>query len=264
VLVSEVMLQQTQAGRVIPAYRAFLERFPTVAQLAAAPRSEVLRRWGALGYNRRAVNLSEAARAIVGDHGGRVPDRPDVLVTLAGVGPYTASAVASIAFGRPVAALDTNARRVTARVLFGVDWQEVPPAELRNAATGWVDREDPGSWNQAVMDLGREICRPAPRCDVCPVARWCRYREAGTRQPARRRPRRRPAPPFEGSGRQVRGAIVRILRAGPATLDELVEAAGTDARRTLEALAALHREGIVTASGAALSGAPRGRVRLAE
>src|SRR5262245_60007442 len=116
VLVSEVMLQQTQAARVAPAYRTFLQRFPDVRTLASAARAELLRAWGGLGYPRRALALREAARAIVRDHGCVVPSDPDVLLALPGVGPYTAAAVASIAFGAPVAAIDTNVRRVTARV----------------------------------------------------------------------------------------------------------------------------------------------------
>jgi A/G-specific adenine glycosylase len=107
-LVSEVMLQQTQAGRVVPAFRSFLRRFPTVRTLAAAPRRDVVREWGGLGYNRRAVRLSEAARAIVRDHGGRIPRDPSALRELPGVGPYTAAAVASLGFGEPVAVVDTN------------------------------------------------------------------------------------------------------------------------------------------------------------
>ena len=162
VLVSEVMLQQTQAARVVPAFTEFVGRFPTVGTLAAAARSEVVRAWDGLGYNRRAVSLSEAARDVVRDHGGRIPDRPELLATLPGVGPYTAAAVASMAFGVPAPALDTNAKRVTARVLFGLEWTDVEARRLREAATSWVDASDPGGWNQALMDLGREFCRLGP------------------------------------------------------------------------------------------------------
>jgi A/G-specific adenine glycosylase len=208
VLVSEVMLQQTQAGRVVPAFRSFLRRFPTVRTLAAAPRRDVVREWGGLGYNRRAVRLSEAARAIVRDHGGRIPRDPSALRELPGVGPYTAAAVASLGFGEPVAAIDTNVRRVVARVHLGSDGHDVPAKQVWALADAWLDRDDPIAWNQAVMDLGREVCRPNPRCDVCPIARVCRFRLAGSI--AARGPTRQGA--FEGSTRQVRGAVVRALR----------------------------------------------------
>src|SRR5207253_798799 len=151
VLVSEVMLQQTQASRVAPAFERFVARFPTVTALARAGRDEVLRTWGSLGYNRRAVALSEAARAIVRDHGGVVPAEPSDLARLRGVGPYTAAAVASIGHGLPVAAIDTNVRRVVARARLGREPGEAPAGELKRAADAWLDRDDPGGWNQALM-----------------------------------------------------------------------------------------------------------------
>ena len=168
--VSEVMLQQTQASRVVPAFGSFLRRFPTVRALAAATRGDVVREWGGLGYNRRAVRLSEAARVVVRDHGGRIPRDPATLRELPGVGPYTAAAVASLGFGEPVAVVDTNVRRVVSRVHLGVDGHEVPAKQAWGLADAWLDRDDPVTWNQALMDLGREVCRPEPRCDVCPLA----------------------------------------------------------------------------------------------
>jgi A/G-specific adenine glycosylase len=140
VLVSEVMLQQTQASRVIPAYRAFLRRFPAVRALARASRRDVLEAWAGLGYNRRAVALSQAARSILADHSGSVPAEPDVLVTLPGVGPYTAAAVASIGYGVPVAAVDTNVARVVARMVLGREPHEVPATAIRRRPTrGSID-----------------------------------------------------------------------------------------------------------------------------
>lgn len=261
VLVSEVMLQQTQAARVVPAFDRFMVRFPTLDALAAAPRSDVLREWSGLGYNRRAVALSEAARAVVRVHGGRVPSRPDELSRLAGVGPYTAAAVASFAYGEPVAAVDTNVRRVVARVLLGVDGPDAPPAGVRDAAARWLDRRDPGGFNQAVMDLGREVCRPVPRCEVCPLAGSCRFRRAGRALSSARRAQ----PAFEGSSRQVRGRVVELLRArGSASLGELAVRAGVPAGRIVEAVRALSVEGIVRAGPAALDGRSRGRAALAD
>jgi A/G-specific adenine glycosylase len=253
VLVSEVMLQQTQAGRVVPAFRSFLRRFPTVRTLAAAPRRDVVREWGGLGYNRRAVRLSEAARAIVRDHGGLIPRDPSALRELPGVGPYTAAAVASLGFGEPVAAIDTNVRRVVARVHLGVDGHDVPARHVSALADAWLDRDDPIAWNQAVMDLGREVCRPNPRCDVCPIARVCRFRLAGSI--AARGPRRQG--PFEGSTRQVRGAVVRALRSHPSlTRTRLSAETGFPPERIDAAVGTLTADGLVVDD--------LGQVRLAE
>lgn len=260
VLFSEVMLQQTQASRVVPAYRAFLERFPTVRSLAAASLREVVAAWDGLGYNRRAVALSEAARTIVGDHGGRVPSDPVALQRLPGVGPYTAAAVASIAFAAPTAAIDTNVRRIVARVFLGVGADEAPAAEVRALAEGWLDRGDPGGWNEALMDLGREVCRPRPRCEVCPLRRGCRFLREG-RQPVLAQRRQ---PPFEGSSRQVRGAVVSHLRRREdATLAGLAGETGFPLERVAAAVAALASDGLIDAGPAALSGRPQGRSRLA-
>jgi A/G-specific adenine glycosylase len=261
VLVSEVMLQQTQAARVAPAFDRFIVRFPTLEALAAAPRSEVLREWSGLGYNRRAVALSQAARAVVHAHGGRIPSRPGDLARLPGVGPYTAAAVASLAYGEPVPAVDTNVRRVVARALLGADGPEAPLARVRDVAETWLDRGDPGGFNQALMDLGREVCRPMPRCDVCPLAGACRFRRAGGAPSTSRRAQG----PFEGSSRQVRGRVVELLRARrSASLGTLAAQAGLAPGRVTEAVRSLSAEGIVRAGPGALDGRLRGRVRLAD
>lgn len=262
VLVSEVMLQQTQTARVVPAFRRFLERFPTVRALAAAPRAEVLRAWAGLGYNRRAIALAEAARAIVRDHDGVVPGDVAALRALPGVGPYTAAAVAALAFGVPVVAIDTNVRRVVARVRAGVgDPAVVDATELERLAGAWLGRSDPGAWNQAVMDLGRVHCRPRPRCDACPLARGCRFRRSGSRDGV---PARRSAEPFEGSTRQLRGAIVRALASGPPTMSlrTLANLTEADEERVRASVATMDREGIVAAGPSALVGSSRGMVRL--
>jgi A/G-specific adenine glycosylase len=254
------MLQQTQAARVVPAFERFLARFPTVASLAGAARSDVVRAWTGLGYNRRAVALSESARAIVADHGGRVPREPEALRSLPGVGPYTAAAVASLAFGIPVAAVDTNVRRVVARVRLGREARDVAHSIVRDAAAGWLDRDDPGGWNQALMDLGREVCRPRPRCGVCPLAHVCRFRADGAKPGSPRRAQGR----FEGSSRQVRGAVVRALVGRrSATLRTIAEETGLPARRIRDAVGGLIRDGLVDAGPGALAGRAAGRVRLA-
>jgi A/G-specific adenine glycosylase len=244
VLVSEVMLQQTQATRVAERFPVFLARFPTVHALAAARPGDVLRVWAGLGYNRRALALHRAARSVVQRSDGRLPHEPDRLVELPGVGPYTAAAVASIAFGRAVAAVDTNVRRVIARVSFGTDPALVEPSRIRSAAESWVDPTAPGDWNEAVMDLGRTTCIREPRCGVCPLARACRYRAASTPPP-----RSGPtilAPAFEGSSRQLRGAIVRSLtERRAASASELGRAVGRKPADVAAAIAGLERDGLV-------------------
>jgi A/G-specific adenine glycosylase len=260
VLVSEVMLQQTQAARVAPAFDRFVSRFPTVRSLAAAAIADVIRAWTGLGYNRRAVALASAARAIVRDHGGRVPDDPVLLRELSGVGQYTADAVASLAYGRPVPAVDTNVLRVIARAVLGRQPEDVSAGAVRAAAQLEIDERDPGGWNQAVMDLGREICRPAPRCHECPLAGSCRFRRKGHAA----RARMRSGSAFEGSTRQLRGRVIAELAEGPRTLGALAARTGQPAQPLAAALSRLVADGLVEASPSALAGRQRGRVRLAE
>jgi A/G-specific adenine glycosylase len=263
ILVSEVMLQQTQAARVVPHYRAFITRFPSVESLAAARRAEVVAAWAGLGYNRRAVALSEAARTIVRRHGGGVPSDPEVLVSLPGVGPYTAAAVASIAFGLPVAAIDVNVARVVARARIGRDPGDVAASTLRGAATRWMAGEDAGAWNQAVMDLGRAVCRPNPRCEECPIRTECRYRRRPKRSPHRSPPFRSPGSErFDGSRRQLRGRVVAALLRGPISVGRLAVLTGWPLGDIGEAIRSLETDGLVRAGPAARAGRPQGRVRL--
>jgi A/G-specific adenine glycosylase len=236
------MLQQTQASRVEPIFEAFLDRFPDVGALAAASRADVLRAWAGLGYHRRAVSLHEAARTIVRDHGGRVPRDLDALRRLPGIGAYTAAAVASLGFGEPVPAMDTNVRRICARVVHGREPDDVPPPELAAAAGSWLDPTAPAVWNQALMDLGRVVCRPRPRCDACPLRAGCAFVAAGRIG----RPSNRRRSPFEGSTRQHRGVVVRVLRdRGSVAAAALATAAGIDLDRTEAAIDSLILDGIV-------------------
>ncbi|MFB3738990.1 MAG: A/G-specific adenine glycosylase [Candidatus Velamenicoccus archaeovorus] len=259
--VSEVMLQQTQVSRVVPAYHRFVGRFPTLRTLAAAPLADVIAAWDGLGYNRRAVALARAAEEMVRTHGGRLPRDPAALRALPGIGPYTAAAVASIAFGLPVPAVDTNVRRVVARVAFGTDPHAVRAEEIDAEARRWLAGRDPSSWNQALMDLGRERCRPRPRCAGCPMERTCRFLADGVR-PGPGAGRRQP--PFEGSSRHVRGAVVGALRRrSPMPLGELARISGFPLERVAGAVAALRADGLVSAGPAALRGSGRGWVRLA-
>jgi A/G-specific adenine glycosylase len=253
------MLQQTQAARVAPAFERFIRRFPTVRSLAAASRAEVIRAWAGLGYNRRAVALHEAARRIERDHRGRIPREPEVLRGLPGVGPYTAAAVAAIGFGVPVPALDVNVQRVVARASLGVEPSEVSVDVLERTAEGWLDRNDPAAWHQAVMDLGRVACRPVPRCSECPIASGCRFRPVGRTPGA---PSRRQGK-FEGSFRQIRGRVLAKLReTGVASFHTLVRESGGPRDRVLAAVQALAADGLVEAGPGALAGRPGGRVRL--
>ena len=193
ILVSEVMLQQTQVARVLERYPTWLERWPTPAALAAAPAADVLRAWSGLGYNRRALNLQNAARRVV--ELGEFPREIAELERLPGIGPYTARAIACFAFGAQVTALDTNVRRVLDRSLGTTD---VTPPRGR----AW-------EWNQALFDLGAQVCLArVPRCDRCPLAASCPAR-GQTFEPLRRQSR------FEGSRRQRRAALVRELAEGP-------------------------------------------------
>ena len=186
------MLQQTRAETVGPYYARWLGRFPDWSALAAAPLDDVLLQWQGLGYYARARNLHRTARAVRERHGGELPRDHDELKTLPGVGDYTAGAVASIAFGVPVPAVDGNVRRVLARLL---DLAEPRPTQLRQEAARLLDPDRPGDHNEAMMELGATICTPrTPRCDECPVAAWCAALAAGTVAERPSRPRRSPVP----------------------------------------------------------------------
>ncbi len=232
VLVSEVMLQQTQAARVGRRYPEFVARFPTAAGLAAAPLAAVLAAWSGLGYNRRAQRLQQACRVVVRDGWPRTAAG---LAALPGIGPYTAAAVACFAFGEQVAAADTNARRVLSR------WHGAPlqGAALREAAAAAL-AGDARDWNQALMDLGAAVCTARdPACGGCPVAAWCAGPD-GYEPP-------RPQGRFEGSTRQLRGALIRELVAGPAPAEALAAAVGFGGDEVAAALRRLRDEGMVAA-----------------
>ncbi len=212
VLVSEVMAQQTQAARAAEAWAIFIERYPTPAVLAGASNADVIRAWRGLGYNRRAVALRAAAIRIVDDHGGVVPDSLEALVALPGIGPYTARAVLAIAFGRPVAALDTNIRRVLDRAVGPLP---VSARALQAAADGFVHADRSAAWTHALMDIGATICRKRdPRCEACPLLQICRFvrdDRAATTPAPRRSAANKPAP-FESTNRWLRGRILDRLR----------------------------------------------------
>lgn len=194
-LVALFMLQQTQVATVLPYYRRFLRAFPTIKTLAAATVEEVLKLWEGLGYYARARHLHQAAQIIVRDYGGRIPAEEDALRALPGVGPYTAAALRSIAFGQPVAAVDGNVIRIMARV-FWLETQENPTAlekRVRVLAQEAIPPDRPGDFNQALMDLGALVCTPRqPRCPLCPLQDCCQAWKRG--QPEGLPQRRRSAP----------------------------------------------------------------------
>ncbi len=198
VWLAEVMLQQTQVATVLPYYERFLSAFPTVQALAEAPLERVLKLWEGLGYYSRARNLHRAAQRLVAEHGGVLPQSAEALRKLAGVGRYTAGAIASIAFGQPAAAVDGNVMRVLARLYdYAVPVQggEGRRAlwQLAERMAQAAPRGAAAAYTQALMDLGREICTPrAPRCEACPVSAFCRARAAGTQAA---RPVKQPKPP---------------------------------------------------------------------
>ena len=224
VLVSEVMLQQTQVTRVIPAYRRFLASFPTAPACAAVAQGAVVAAWQGLGYNRRARDLHRIAEAVVARHGGQVPSDLDALRSLPGVGPYTARAVLAFAFERDVAAIDVNAARVLARV----EGRRLTRREIQGRGDRLVPPGDGWRWNQAILDLGATVCvRGDPRCGTCPLVAWCRWRRDGGPDPAAgpaASPRRQS--PFDGSDRQGRGRLLRALLTGPVGEAELAAACG--------------------------------------
>ncbi|MBO0886952.1 MAG: A/G-specific adenine glycosylase [Acidimicrobiales bacterium] len=228
VLVSELMLQQTQAPRVAPRYRAFLARFPTPAACAGAGPGDVLSAWAGLGYNRRAVSLHRAAVLIVERHGGRVPADLESLVALPGVGPYTARAVQVFAFGQGAGVVETNTARVLARAVAG---RRLGPGEAQALADRLAPAGRSWEWNQALVDLGSLVCRSRkPACHECPLSgRYCSWHAAGrsTPDPARgsagvsgRQSR------FAGSDREGRGRLVAAARRGGVAAAGVALAAG--------------------------------------
>jgi A/G-specific adenine glycosylase len=241
------MLQQTPVARVLPVYDAWLRRWPTSADLAAESAGEVVRAWGKLGYPRRALRLRECAAALVDRFGGRVPDRIDELLALPGVGAYTARAVAAFAFRQRHAVVDTNVRRVVARLVGGAG-EAGPPAAARDLAAVEAllphQPERAARMSVALMELGALVCRArSPRCGACPVIQACAWHRAG--RPAYGGPTARPQA-FAGTNRQVRGRLLDVLRAaaGPVAKTALDGAWAEPAQRE-RALASLVVDGLV-------------------
>ena len=241
VLVSEVMLQQTPVARVVPAYDAWLARWPTPAALAAEPSGEAVRMWGRLGYPRRALRLHAAAVVVVQQHGGELPRTVEGLLGLPGVGDYTARAVTAFAFRQRVPVVDTNVRRVVARAVEGVADAAVTKRDLVLVeALLPAGDEEAATASIALMELGALVCTArAPRCAVCPVQATCAWTAAG--QPGLVAPVRRPQG-YAGTDRQVRGRLLQVLRdtAGPVEAELLAQVwdQGVQRDRALDGLVA--------------------------
>jgi A/G-specific adenine glycosylase len=261
IMVSEVMLQQTQVDRVIPVYLAFLQRFPTFQSLSDAPAAEVIRAWAGMGYNRRAMNLQRAAKQVAELYEGVLPNDMKALRGLPGVGEYTAAALACFALGQEVAVIDTNVRRVLGRVFYGPEG--APEKELAGIAQQALPVGESWSWNQALMDLGATVCTARrPTCLLCPVRSDCKAAGsflapngavAETRAPYKTKPEK-----FEGSSRYYRGRVVAHLRGLLEGESCSIEVLGSvvkpdyianDEPWLLTLLQGLQRDGLVTMSG---------------
>ncbi len=252
VLLSEVMSQQTPVARVEPIWRRWLELWPTPSDLADAPTAQVLREWASLGYPRRALRLQECAAVIRDVHGGQVPQLYDELVALPGIGDYTAAAVMAFAFGKRSTVIDTNVRRVVARVFAGTQF---PTPSYTSAEKKFIARLTPASdteaalWAASSMELGAVICTArVALCDQCPVAQWCAWRTAGFPQDEHAGVRK--TQKFTGTDRQVRGKVMKVLRDahGP-VLGSAIDLVWPDRVQLERCVASLIEDGLVEQDG---------------
>jgi A/G-specific adenine glycosylase len=234
ILVSEIMLQQTQVDRVIPKYNEFVRAFPTVRALAAAPLGAVLKAWQGLGYNRRALMLKKAAEAIIEKHGGKVPETAERLDALPGIGLHTAGAICAYAFNQPVVYIETNIRSVFIHHFFH-DRTDVDDAELLPLVEQALDRKDPRDWYNALMDYGTFLKQEHPN----PARKSAHYARQSR---------------FEGSDRQIRGKIIRLLtQKGPQTASSIYREIQADKARAEQIIAGLTREGMIRRKGNRIS-----------
>lgn len=256
VLVSEIMLQQTPVVRVLPRWTVWMQRWPRPADLARAGTADVLRAWDTLGYPRRALRLHECARAITAAHDGDVPHTEEALCALPGIGEYTAAAVSAFAFAQRAVVVDTNVRRVLTRAVRG---SALPASSLtateRSIAAAQVpeDRARSVAWNQAVMELGALVCTARrPRCEECPLAAGdCRWVAAGS--PAADPSAQRRVQRFEGTDRQMRGRIMKLLRTrGRATDADLLRLDPEDPDRVERCARSLVDDGLAVRRSGAL------------
>jgi len=255
ILVSEIMLQQTQVPRVVPKYEAFLKRFPSLSALARAQQRSVLAAWSGLGYNRRARNLHQLARTVMRDHQGKLPRTLHDLRQLPGVGEYTAAAVACFAYGAPVALVDVNVRRVLGRIFHGVRGpQNLSAEQVWELAASLVPMKHAVAWNSMLMDFGSATCtQRMPKCATCPVRPWCQaYPAVLNREDGETKTHL----PFVGSNRYWRGKIISYLRTQKAHRSTLValrrffRAQGLPEEKCVTVLTALVKDNLVQQRGA--------------
>jgi A/G-specific adenine glycosylase len=254
VLAAELMLQQTQVGRIVERWPPFLERFPDAGACASVPVGDVIEAWSGLGYNRRAVNLHRCARRVVADHGGRLPRDLGDLLALPGIGPYTARAVRVFAYELDDAVVDTNVARILARTT----GRRLAARAAQDLADSLVPEGSGWPWNQALLDIGATHCRArAPRCSGCPLAPRCAWQVAGNPDPdpavgssgvSGRQSR------FEGSDRQGRGRLVDALRTGPVDESDLAGVMGWpgDEDRAQRVAATVVADGLAECQGTRL------------
>ncbi len=239
------MAQQTQIGRVIPKYHAFIERFPTVESCANAPLADVLSLWSGLGYNRRAVSLWTCAGVIVREHNGAFPRDRTVLESLPGVGPYTARAIRVFAFECRDGVVDTNVGRVIARAIVGKPVRK--RLDLQSIADEMIPNTRIWQWNQAIMEFGGAICTARqPQCATCVIQSHCMWKGRGDDPSASTATSSKPQARFAGSNRQLRGRVIAILRNGPMLVTKLIESLeATEPQRASLVVDALAREGMI-------------------
>ncbi len=251
ILVSELMLQQTQVSRVLPKYEAFLDQFPTAESLAQAAPADVIVAWKGLGYNRRALHLHQTARQVSGN--GGFPRSPGQLQELPGIGPYTAAAIASFAYNHPVAVVDTNVRRVLQRLM---GWPQ-PIEDLISMQAQQLLPEDSRRWNNAMMELGALVCTDDPKCTICPVQTHCRYEKLPKGEQEQFTYAVSKQSPFKGSDRFFRGRILDLLRENKQmTLDEIeskITQHGKPKRNVTELVSLLEKDGLVQRTGERVS-----------
>lgn len=244
IVVSEFMLQQTQVERVTPRWVAWMELWPTPEALARASLADVLRAWQGLGYPRRAMRLHACAQRIVSEFAGIVPSTQSELLSLPGIGHYTAAAIAAFAYDQPTVVLDTNIRRVIVRAWSA---QAMPTTHLTKSekyfAGQLVPQHDGAAWSTAVMELGALICTARnPLCGQCPIQSSCAWLAAGQPNNA---PVRRKQPAFAGSDRQARGVLLRTVSAAPLASESAIEAVWADALQREKAMTSLINDGLV-------------------
>jgi A/G-specific adenine glycosylase len=250
-MVSEFMLQQTPVERVRGPWQAWLQRWPTPASLALAAPGDAVRAWGRLGYPRRALRLHQAAQMIMNDFDGQVPEDRESLLRLPGVGPYSAAAIGSFAYGRREIVLDTNVRRLLSRLTGGTAYPSSALTERERALAEELAPRNPqraARWAIASMELGALVCRArSPICDACPVRTLCAWRQAG--YPAWIGAPRH-GQPYVGTDRQCRGALLAVLRSSDEPIpDRDLAEAWQDSRQRDRALTSLVQDGLVVATG---------------